>query len=90
MKRIRLTAEEKEIEEALLRGEYRPVSAQEFYDVSQALERRKKSAVLNLRVNQQDLDDLKEKARKLGVPYQSMISEMLHRFATQPAPPLKA
>ena len=43
--------------------------------------RRKKDAVLNMRVNRQDLAGLKQKARRLGVPYQSFISELLHHFA---------
>lgn len=72
---------ERRIEEAAARGEYRPVSKAEFEEIKQALERRKKDAVLNLRINQGDLDNLKNKARKLGVKYQTFIAEILHRVA---------
>jgi predicted DNA binding CopG/RHH family protein len=35
----------------------------------------------SLRVNRQDLDGIKTKAKRLGVAYQSLISEPLHQFA---------
>ena len=80
-RRVKLTREEKEIEEALIKGEYAPVSKERFEEVKQALEWRKKDAVLNIRINQGDLDNLKHKARKLGVKYQTFIAELLHRIA---------
>lgn len=81
IKRIKLTPHEKRIEAAAERGEYRPVSKAEFEEIARALERRKKDAVLNLRINQGDLDHLKSKAAKLGVKYQTFIAEVLHRVA---------
>lgn len=81
IKRIKLTPYEKRIEAAFERGEYRSVSKAEFDEIAQALGRRKKDAVLNLRINQGDLDNLKSKAAKLGVKYQTFISEILHRVA---------
>lgn len=81
MKKTRLTKREGAIEKALLRGEYRPVGRAEFNRIAQALARRKKDAVLNIRVNSADLSQIKQKARRLGVPYQTFISELLHRFA---------
>lgn len=77
----RLSPKEKALETALIRGEYRSVSPAEFRGIADAIVRRKKDAVLNMRVNRQDLDGLKLKARRLGVPYQSFISELLHQFA---------
>lgn len=81
MKKIRLGREEKEIERALLRGEYRPVREAEFNRIAEAIARRKKDAVLNIRVNSQDLEIIKEKAKKMGIPYQSFVSELIHRYA---------
>lgn len=78
---FKLTKEERRIEEALQRGEYQPVSKEEFDAIARALERRKKDAVLNLRINQGDLDALKHKATKLGVKYQTFVAEILHRVA---------
>lgn len=81
MRRIKLTREERAIEEALLRGEYQDVSKAEFERMAQALAARRKDAVLNIRINSQDLRSLKQKANKLGVRYQTFIAEFLRRLA---------
>lgn len=81
MKRIKLTREEKRIEDELLRGEYVEVSKDEFQKMAKAISERKKDAVLNIRINSSDLENLKRKARKLGLKYQTFISELLHQVA---------
>ena len=81
MRRVRLTKEEREVENALVRGEYRDVSKSEFEDIARAVALRRKDAVLNIRVNGEDLKHIKRKAKKLGVKYQTFISELLHRVA---------
>ena len=85
MRSIKLTKYEKDIEDRLLRGEYVPVSKEEEEEIqasiAAALAARRKDAVLNIRVNSYDLKSLKEKAHKLGVKYQTLISEILHRAA---------
>lgn len=79
--RIKLTRQEREIEEAALRGEYIDVSKEEFDRLARAIEARRKDAVLNIRLNSLDLKSLKQKAAKLGVKYQTFIAEILHRAA---------
>ena len=81
MKRNKLTRKEKQIEGALTRGEYTDVGKTEFNHIAEAITARRKDAVLNLRINSQDLENLKQKARKLGVKYQTFVSEILHRVA---------
>ncbi|MFH1858340.1 MAG: antitoxin [Candidatus Omnitrophota bacterium] len=81
MRRIKLTRQEREIENALVKGEYLDVDKSEIEEISHAIAARRKDAVLNIRVNSQDLKSIKEKARKLGVRYQTFISEFLHRVA---------
>ena len=81
MKRFKLTKSEKAIERALLRGEYVPAPPDEVMLVADAIAARRKDAVLNIRINSQDLNHLKQKAKTLGVPYQTFISEILHRYA---------
>ena len=78
---MKLSRKERAIEKALIRGEYRSASHQEFQIVADAIARRRKDAVLNIRVNSQDLASIKQKAKRLGVPYQSFISELIHRLA---------
>ncbi len=81
MKTARLTTEEKQIEKTLLEGTYKPVSDVEFQAIADAIISRKKDAVLNIRINKQDLDSIKKKAKKLGVRYQTLIAEVIHKVA---------
>ena len=81
MRQVRLSRGEREIEAALLRGEYRDVDEVEFETIAQAVAHRRKDAVLNIRVNSQDLKTIKAKAKRHGIRYQTFISELLHRIA---------
>ncbi|MCK5243472.1 antitoxin [bacterium] len=79
MKRVRLSKEEKEIEARM--DAYVPVKGSEYQAIAQAVAARRKDAVLNIRINRQDLENIKLKARKLGVKYQSFVAEILHKVA---------
>ena len=81
MRTPKLTIQEKKIEKELLEGIYEPVSNSEFNAIADAINKRKKDAVLNIRVNKQDLDSIKKKAKRLGVRYQTFLSEVLHKVA---------
>ena len=78
---IKLTRPEKEIDDALRAGEFVDVEKEELKRISQAIAGRKKDAVLNIRINSKDLKSIKQKARRLGIKYQTLISEILHRIA---------
>jgi predicted DNA binding CopG/RHH family protein len=80
-RKIKLTKQEKEIENALLSGELIDIEKSELERISQTIARRKKDAVLNIRINSQDLKSIKQKAKKLGIRYQTLISEVLHKIA---------
>ena len=79
MRRIKLTRMEQAIEDHI--HEYVTVPKAEYDAIVKALEARRKNAVLNIRVNQGDLNLLKDKARRLGIKYQTFISEILHKVA---------
>lgn len=79
MRKIKLTREEKAIEDHI--DEFVPVGHKEMAQIVQAIAGRKKDAVLNIRISRNDLDCLKQRARKLGIKYQSFITEILHRVA---------
>ncbi len=82
MKRnIKLTKQEQEIENSLITGKFIDIEKEKFEEISQAISRRKKDAVLNIRINSQDLKSIKQKAKKLGIKYQTLISEVLHKIA---------
>ncbi len=80
-KKIRLTRSEQAFERAAARGEFRPASQEEFNRIAEAIARRKKDAVLNIRVNTTDLEIIKRKAREVGIPYQTFVSELIHQYA---------
>jgi len=81
MKEIRLTKEEKQIEDSLLRGEYAKVSSKKLEEISQSLAARKKDSTMTIRVNSEDIKKIREKAAKAGVKYQTFISSVLHQIA---------
>jgi predicted DNA binding CopG/RHH family protein len=78
MRKIKLTKYEQWIEDHA--EVFVPSSREELKLIKEALERRKKDAVLNIRINSYDLKALKDKARKIGVKYQSYLSEIIHRI----------
>jgi len=59
MNRIKLTKQEKAIENALLANDYKNVRKNEFDSIVEAIAARKKDAVLNIRVNSKDLAHIK-------------------------------
>ena len=81
MRKVTLTKNEKEIEEALMQGEYIDIDKNEFKNIAQAIASRKKDSVLNIRVNGEDLKLIKKKAQQFGIRYQTFISELLHKIA---------
>lgn len=78
----KLTKSEKKIENALMKGEFLDIGKTEFETIAQSLAARKKDAVLNIRVNSEDLKNIKRKAKKYGVRYQTFVSEWFHRIAS--------
>lgn len=81
MRKMRLTKQEKAVEDSLLKGEYIDVAKHEFAAIAEAVSARRKDAVLNIRVNSGDLTAIKQKAQKLGIKYQAFISEVIHKIA---------
>lgn len=81
MRQLKLTRQEKAVEDALIKGEYVSGRKEEFDEIAKAITERRKDAVLNIRLNSSDLKQLKSKAQRLGLRYQTFISEILHRIA---------
>lgn len=79
IERIKLTKEEQWYEDHM--EEFVPITGPEYDFIVASLERKKKEMVLNMRINGDDLAAIKQKARKSGIKYQTLISEILHRVA---------
>ena len=80
-RKTKLTKKEKEIENALMAGKFVDIKKEKLEEISQAIARRKKDAVLNIRINSEDLKSIKQKAKKMGIRYQTLISEVIHKIA---------
>ena len=80
---IELLPEEQEIEDGIERGEWRPkpVGDRELGELRKlARAALRKEARVSIRLTQNDLDGLREKAADEGMPYQTLISSVLHRY----------
>ncbi len=80
--RAELTEEEKEILEAYERDELVSVATPEMREelVASARNTFKKDKRVNIRISGKDLELLQDRALIEGIPYQTLISSVLHKF----------
>ena len=79
-----LDEEEQEIENAVAAGEYVPAADQagRLKEWKQAVENYKKKKVVTVRIYERTLRDLKVKAMQDGIPYQTLLTSILHKYVT--------
>ena len=83
MKKIKLDKEEQELLDSVERGEWTSVK-----DLKGEIEKHqayaqntlKKNRRVNIRVSSKDLEELQAIAVTDGIPYQTLMSSVLHRF----------
>jgi len=80
-----LDREERELLDSLDRGEWAPVADLEaererYRAVAQATA--KKDRRINLRLSSRDLTALKARALEEGIPYQTLMASVLHKYVT--------
>lgn len=78
---MKLDKMEQEIENHIL--EYKGVSEEKQRRIDTIIKKAKEKKSINLRVNSHDLELLKRKAAQEGIPYQTLISSILHKFVTE-------
>ncbi|MCP4266072.1 MAG: antitoxin [Candidatus Brocadiaceae bacterium] len=71
---------EKNIEKDILK--FKKVSSKKFKKIEDIIEKSNEKKNISLRVNNQDLEQIKLKAENEGIPYQTLISSVLHKFVT--------
>jgi predicted DNA binding CopG/RHH family protein len=89
--RLRLSREEREIEQALVSGALQPLKNQEEARaalMSSARFSRNNSQHISLRVPAWTLADFKAQAMRDGIPYQTAINMLMHNYANGKAKPL--
>lgn len=88
VKKWNLDEEEREILEASHRGDLKPLPKKEFEAFKKRLkasvrytqELRKKSESISLRLPKEDLAAIKVKAADEGLPYQTLIGSLVHKY----------
>lgn len=81
--KTKLTKEEGEILESFEKGEWAPVknfSKRKKELMQFARNTLKKDKRLNIRISERDLIELQKKAVTEGLPYQTYVSSILHKF----------
>jgi predicted DNA binding CopG/RHH family protein len=96
MARSKLTKEEKEILESYENGEWESIASKGDLEGYRAAARRmfKKDKRVNIRISGKDLELIQERALIEGIPYQTLMSSILHKYvngrfvdkATNPTP----
>jgi predicted DNA binding CopG/RHH family protein len=76
-----LNKEEKQIVESYEKGEWKPVKKKDrkVY-VKAAKESIAKSKRINIRLTPKDYHDIRVKAVEEGIPYQTLISSIIHKY----------
>jgi predicted DNA binding CopG/RHH family protein len=80
---IKLDREERELVNSIERGEWKRIpnfetEKKRFQEIARATMRKEKR--VNIRISQKDLENLQVKALQEGLPYQTYISSILHKF----------
>lgn len=75
-----LLPEEMEIENNA--EKLRPVSMAKKNKIEGLIDKAKKNSAISLRIANYDLEKIKEKAGKEGIPYQTLINSILHKYIT--------
>jgi predicted DNA binding CopG/RHH family protein len=79
-RKIKLDPFEKEIESHI--DEFVPITGEKRRSIEAILERSRKTKNINIRISEPDLTRLKKKAEEEGMPYQTLISSVLHKYIT--------
>ena len=61
---------------------FSPLSGQEKSRIEGLIDRENEKKSISLRLKKYDLEKLKERAHQEGIPYQTLISSLLHKFVT--------
>ena len=78
MRKVKLDPEEQAIEDSA--DEFVPVGTEERNRIESIIARGNKNKNINIRLTEHDLERIRARAEREGVPYQTLISSVLHKF----------
>lgn len=86
MKYYDLTDEEKQLSDDFEKGELISIDksvqkAKEYQKIAKATLNKSKN--INIRLSEKDLQKVKAKAVEDGIPYQTLVSSIIHRFVNK-------
>ncbi|MEI6788124.1 MAG: hypothetical protein WCL49_06550 [bacterium] len=85
MKKTKLDPEEQDILDSFERGEWKPV-ANQSREIARHMQYAKntlaKDQRVNIRISSRDLEQLQTIAVEDGLPYQTLMASVLHRFVS--------
>ena len=73
-----LTEEEKNIENEI--ENFTTVKGNKRKDIEEIIDTAKKNKAISLRIANYDLEKIKERANREGIPYQTLITTILHKY----------
>ena len=82
---MKISKEEKELLDSVERGEWKTIpnfneETKRYQDYAKATFRKDKR--VNIRLSKRDLVNIQKRALKEGLPYQTLMSSVLHKFIT--------
>jgi predicted DNA binding CopG/RHH family protein len=77
-RKIILDSGEKQMESAI--HSFVPISGAKRRKIEAVLAATRKTKNINIRISEQDLQDLRRNAEQEGMPYQTLISSVLHKY----------
>lgn len=78
--KVKLDKYEKEIEENA--ENYRSISLDKKNRINSMIDEARKTKNINIRISKYDLEKLREKSAKEGLPYQTLISSVIHKYVS--------
>jgi len=78
--KVKLDKYEREIEREA--ASYGSISKQERAKLEGILDKIRKTRNVNIRISEAVLEQLKRRSQEEGIPYQTLISSILHKFVT--------
>lgn len=84
MSKLKLSKEEKEILKDFEAGEFKSVLTSKRKKTIQASAEKtfKKDKRINIRISSRDLESLQRRALEEGIPYQTLVSSVLHKYVS--------
>ena len=79
--KIKLDAFEQDIEDNI--DKFVPVSEKERKRIESIIDKARKNISISLRINNYDLDKIKDRASRNGLPYQTLITTILHKYVNE-------